>query len=153
MRPDLPAVAKAFIWKPGGPDDPVPYTVIYDALRELRAGYQLRAVAIDGKYLDEMFETLTNEGFPMELFPQSNERMCPAAAGLRTAIIERAFVFDGDPRFAAHLAAPVVKDVGESMFKLTKPRASAPDIDAAEALSMAWVLAQLPLPQVSMEMW
>lgn len=153
LRDELPAAVKSWIWRPGGPDDPVPYDTVYAAIRDLHQSYRLTAVAIDGKYLDEMYETLTGEGLPMEMFPQSNERMCPAAAGLRQAILDGRLAHDGDPVLAAHVMAPVVKEVGESMFKLTKSRRSGPHIDGCEALSMAWAIAQVEPAVVSAEWW
>jgi hypothetical protein len=81
----------------------------------------------------------------MEEFPQSNERMAPAADGLRRAIVvEGVLVHDGNTQFGAHVMAPVAKDVGDNSFKLVKSRRNGPPIDAAVALSMAWALACVP---------
>lgn len=139
-RGDKPAAVKAWIWKPGGRDDPVPYATVMDQIRELKREFNLRACACDPRWFDQAAEELNNEGVPMEVTAQSNERMSAAAADLRQAILEGRLAHDGDPVLAAHVMAAVPKDVGASAFKLDKPRSSGPDIDAAEALSMAWTL-------------
>jgi phage terminase large subunit-like protein len=118
------------------PDDPVPYDVVMDQIRALHEGFTLTGCAFDAKYFDQAAETLEGEGIAMELFPQSNERMAPAAADLRQAILERRLAHDGDPVLATHIMAAIPKDVGQG-FKLDKAKRSGPDIDAAEALSMA----------------
>ncbi len=93
---------------------------------------------MDPKYLDEMYETLEGEGIAVEEMPQSNERMAPAAADLRQAILtDKAFEHDGDPILAAHIMAAVAKDVGTEAFKLVKSKANGPPIDACVALAGA----------------
>lgn len=132
-------------WK-GSQDAPIPYGPVYRAARRIwkRNGvhfYNLQALALDQKYLDEMYETLDDEGLPVENFPQSNERMAPAAADLRQAIlVDRAFEHDGDPILSAHIMAAVAKDVGTDAFKLVKSKASGPPIDGAVALAGAYQL-------------
>lgn len=149
-RPDEPSVVSAQVWKPGGPDDPVPYEDVKQGIRDLHETYELQSCAFDPKYFDQAGAELESEGISMELFPQSNERMCPAAAALRTAILEKRLAHDGDPILSRHIMAAVAKEVGDSMFKLTKARKNGPDIDAAEALAMAWTLANTehPVPGV-----
>lgn len=144
-RGDEPATVKAWIWRPGGQDDPVPYSVVTDQIRWLHEHFTLTGCAFDPKYFDQAAEELSEEGIVMEKFPQSLERMAPAAADLRQAILERRLAFDPDdefaPALAAHVMAAVPKEVGEGAFKLTKSRKNGPDIDACEALSMALAIA------------
>jgi phage terminase large subunit-like protein len=139
-RHDMPAAVKAWIWRPGGKDDPVPYETVKAAIRELHQNFTLSGCAFDPKYFDQAAEELAAEGIAMELFPQSLERMAPAAGELRQAILEGGLAHDGDPVLARHLMAAVAKDVGQG-FKLDKSSRSGPDIDAAEALSMALSIA------------
>ena len=96
--------------------------------------------------MDEMYETLEGEGLPVENFPQSNERMAPAAADLRQAIlVEKSFEHDGDPILSAHIMAAVAKDVGTDAFKLVKSKDSGPPIDCCVALAGAnQLLGDLP---------
>lgn len=131
---------RTIAWR-GSQDSPVPYGPVYAAARRLNETYALRCLALDMKYLDEMYSTLDGEGLPVENFPQSNERMAPAAGDLRQAIlVERAFEHDGDPILSAHIMAAVAKDVGTDAFKLVKSKANGPPIDAAVALAGAWAL-------------
>lgn len=138
---------RAVIWKSGGPDHPIPYGPVYRAVRRTCDRYDVTACGLDEKYLDEMFETLDGEGLPVEGFPQSNERMCPAAANLRQAIvIDKRFAHDGDPYLAAHIMAAVARDVGDNAFKLEKSKTNGPPVDACVALAMAHDLDLLAPP-------
>lgn len=131
---------RTIAWR-GSQNSPVPYGPVYAAARRLNETYALRCLALDMKYLDEMYSTLDGEGLPVENFPQSNERMAPAAGDLRQAIlVEKAFEHDGDPILSAHIMAAVAKDVGTDAFKLVKSKANGPPIDAAVALAGARAL-------------
>lgn len=151
----IPATAKALWIRRGSPDDPVPYEEAKEACRDMYGMLPLtHAIGFDPRYFDQAASELLAEGLPMEEFPQSNERMCPAADSLRRAIVtEKAFVHDGDAEFAAHVMAPVAKDIGDNMFKLVKPRRNAPPIDGCIALAMAYELARIGSPAVSAEWW
>lgn len=128
---------RTIAWK-GSHDSPVAYGPVYRTARRLCTTYTVRALGLDRKYLDEMGETLDLEGLPVEDVPQSNERMAPAAADLRQAILsDKAFEHDGDPILAAHIMAATAKDVGSDAFKLVKSKASGPPIDACVALAGA----------------
>lgn len=133
---------RTVVWRSGGPDNPIPYEPVYRVARQLCKNYAVQALGLDQKYLDEMYDTLEGEGLPVESYPQSNERLCPADANLRKAILtDRALEHDGDPILAAHVNASVAQEVGSDSFKLTKSKANGPPIDACRALSMAFDLA------------
>lgn len=140
-RDDGKKVVEALIERPGGPDDPVPYELVKDWIRSAHQTYNLTAVGYDPKYADQLAEELAGEGIAMEKFPPSNERMCPAWAELRKDILEGAFVHDGDPLLRSHMYAGSMKDVG-SAWKVEKAKSNGPDMDAAEALAVANVLAE-----------
>lgn len=128
---------RTIAWK-GSQDAPVAYGPVYRAARRLNIQYRLTALGLDPKYLDEMYETLEGDGLPVEEMPQSNERMAPAAADLRQAIlVDMSFEHDGDPILSAHIMAAVAKDVGTDAFKLVKSKANGPPIDACVALAGA----------------
>lgn len=132
---------RTIAWK-GSHDAPVSYGPVYRAARRLHERYSLGALGLDPKYLDEMYETLDGEGIAVEDFPQSNERMAPAAADLRQAILtDKSFEHDGDPILAAHIMASTAKDVGSDAFKLVKSKDNGPPIDACVALAGALQLA------------
>jgi len=133
---------RTVVWRSGGPDNPIPYEPVYRVARQLCTSYAVQALGLDQKYLDEMYDTLEGEGLPVESYPQSNERLCPADANLRNAILtDRALEHDGDPILAAHVNASIAQEVGADAFKLTKSKSNGPPIDACRALSMAFDLA------------
>lgn len=133
---------RAVVWRSGGPDNPIPYEPVYRIARQICTVYTVQALALDQKYLDEMYDTLDGEGLPVESYPQSNERLCPADANLRKAILtDRALEHDGDPILAAHVNAAVANEVGPTAFKIGKSKSNGPPIDACRALSMAFDLA------------
>lgn len=149
-REDAPRAVQAWIWRPGGQDDPVPYSVVMDRVRWLHERYDLRAGGFDPRWFDQAAEELDAEGIAMEAFPQSNERMTVAAAELRQDILEGNLAFNPEhehaDELAAHVMGAVAKDVGANAFKLDKARKNGPDIDAAEALAMANWLAKVAEP-------
>lgn len=133
---------RTVVWRSGGSDNPIEYGPVYRVVRQLHAVYTLGAAALDQKYLDEMYDTLEAEGLAVESYPQSNERLCPADANLRQAILtEKAFEHDGDPILSAHVNAAVAFEVGADAFKIGKSKGNGPPIDACRALSMAYDLA------------
>lgn len=146
-------VVRAVVWESGGPDAPVPYDPVMDALRALHAVYNVQAIGYDPKYFDQAADTLTGEGLRMVLFPQSNERMCPAAGIARSEIIAGAWAHDGDPIMQAHVLAASARDVGPGAFKVDKAEESGPPIDACEALLMANALSKAPRADASMDFW
>lgn len=152
--PDGLIVPRSMIWRSGGPDNPVPYDPIKRVWRRLHECYTLRAGGFDPKYFDQAGSDLLAEGVPMEEFPQSNERMCPAAADLRYAIVTaEQFAHDGDPIFAAHIMAAVAADVGDGAFKLVKSKKTGPPIDGCVSFAMAHALHEADRPQPGLEFW
>jgi len=143
--PDGKRTPRALIWRSGGKDHPIPYGPTKRAWQKLHEFYNVKAGGFDPKYYDSTGHELLAEGIRMEEFPQSLERMCPAAADLRQAIVaERKFAHDGDPLLAAHVMAAVSVDVGAGAFKLAKTKNTGPPIDACVALAMANVLDDIP---------
>lgn len=139
--PDAKTTPRMISWRSGGPDNPVPYGPIYRAVRGVCGLYKVKAIGLDDKYLDEMYATLHGERLPVESFPQSNERMCPAAADLRQSIVtDQKYAHDGDAILTAHVTAAVAKDVGDGGFKLVKSKKNGPPIDGGVALAMAEAL-------------
>ena len=132
-------IVRGMVWRSGGHERPVPYGPIQKAIRAAHARYDLTA-AIDERYADQMMSELAAEGVAVESFPQSNERMCPAAADLRSAVLAGDLAHDGDPILSAHVNAAASRDIGDGGFKLVKSRKNGPPIDGAVALAMANVL-------------
>lgn len=145
--PDGKRLARSIIWRSGGPDNPIAYEPVYGAVRAACGHYRVRAIGLDMKYLDEAYATLEREGLPVENFPQSPERMCPAAANLRKGIVtDQRFAHDGDAILTAHIVAATAKDVGEGAFRLVKSKTNGPPIDGCIALAMADALDQYNPP-------
>ncbi len=147
-----PRVTRALlIEESGGPDRPVDYELVKAAVRDACVALEVVAVGYDPKYFDQAAQELADENVPMELWPQSNERMGRAVPRLRRAIIassgrdngERAVVHAGDDhRFDRQVVAGRTKDLGEDAFKIVKP-SEVVHIDAGVALAGAHELAVL----------
>jgi phage terminase large subunit-like protein len=153
MRPGKRAACSAWI-RPGSESNPVPYGEVEDAIEQLAESFTLTACGYDPKYADQIAVNMMDKGVEMEEFPQSNERMGPAASGLRQAIVaDKALAHDGDPEFAAHVMAAMAKEIGDNMFKLVKSKQNGPPIDGGVALAMAWALAMAENAEPSAEMW
>ncbi|MGH8516312.1 MAG: terminase large subunit domain-containing protein, partial [Panacagrimonas sp.] len=136
--PDGRRLVRSMIWRSGGPNHPVPYGPVERAACAAHGHYKVASLGLDMKYLDQMYATLESDGLAVESFPQSPERMCPAAANLRQAIVtDQRFVHDGDAILTAHIVAAVAKDVGEGAFRLVKSKANGPPIDGCVSLAMA----------------
>lgn len=146
-------VIRAIVWESGGQDEPIPYGPVMDALRWLHDDYLLEAVGWDPKYFDAPAETLTLEGLRMVQFPQSPERMCPAADLGRREIIAGEWAHDGDPILRAHVLAGSARDKGPSEFMVEKAEASGPPVDACIAVLMARVLSRVEPVQVGAAFW
>jgi phage terminase large subunit-like protein len=152
--PDGKRTPRSIIWRSGGPDYPIPYEPVYRAARLAYKLHGVRAIGLDMKYLDEMYATLEREGLPVENFPQSPERMCPAAAGLRQGIVtDQRFAHDGDPILTAHVIAATAKDVGEGAFRLVKAKTNGPPIDGCVSLAMADALDMIGPARPGLEFW
>jgi phage terminase large subunit-like protein len=144
VAPKARACWLAFVEKPAGERDPVPYGPIEQAARELDDRYRMLALGYDPKYFDKSAEDLHDEGLPMHKFPQSNERMGPAWGNLYAAVVGPDAVgvrHDSDPVLRAHLLAGAAKDIGDDAFKVVKSSHNGPPIDAAVALAGAHQLA------------
>lgn len=144
-RDDGRKTVEALIWRPGGHDNPVPYSVVREAVLAAHQTYDLHAVGYDPMFLDQLADELAAEGVRLEAFPQSNARMCPAWADLRKDILEGAFVHDGDELLSSHMYAGTIKETPDG-FKVVKAKGSGPDMDASEALAMANALSKYEQP-------
>lgn len=153
-REDGRKAVEALIWRPGGTDDPVPYSVVREAILEAHDTYDLRAVGYDPMFAEQLAEELDAEGVAMEKFPQTNPRMCPAWAELRKDILDGAFVHDGDPLLTSHMYAGTIREIGADQFRVVKAKGNGPDMDASEALAMANVLSKYePEPEPMIEVF
>lgn len=113
----------------------IPRSMVEDFVRELCHEYEAFAIPYDPYRFSRSAEDLEEEGLPMEEFPQTNPRMCPASQDLYDAIVDGTIEHDGDPVFEAQIYAGAVRDVGIG-WRLDKRAASRP-MDCCIALLMA----------------
>jgi phage terminase large subunit-like protein len=137
------AVVRSWVWSrpvrpDGNPDDNwlLPIVECENLIRSLCTEYDVQEVSYDPAWITWSAADLEAEGWPMVEFPQTPSRMCPATAGLYTAVIQGNLRHDGDPVLAAHIKSARVRPMrmgGEMLEKSHKGR----KIDAAVALCMA----------------
>lgn len=131
-------VPRAIVWRTGGRNKPVRYEWPKIAALLLYGTYDLRALAADPKYADQMLSELELRGVPVEEFAQSPERQGIADTDLRTGILGAEFAHDGDPILTAHVQAGSTVDVGPKLIRVVLQKvANPPPIDACKALGMA----------------
>ena len=127
-------VAKAHIW------DQPPKGQIFDLskveqfIRDQADRFEVLGVVYDKWAFERSAQQLSDEGLVMIEFPMTNERTAPASSNLFEAILRKGVVHDGDPKFAAHVAAGKMKDTerGQRLVKKTLKR----PVDALIALMM-----------------
>lgn len=117
--------------------DSIPFNAPVDQVRALAARYNVVEVPYDPwRIPDATAEELELEGLPMVRFDQNPSRMAPAAQGLFTLVTNGGLVHNGDPKFAAQIAAAVVKDLGRRGWVFDKNE-ERQFMDATIALTMA----------------
>jgi phage terminase large subunit-like protein len=138
----------------------VPRTEVKAHLRELFAAYPAPACEIDGEIkrgpefnydpwnFGEAAEELSGEGLAMVAFPQTDQRMVPAAGDLYELVMTGRLKHDGDPILKQHIAN-VTPDQKPRGVRLSKPKGSKRKIDAAIALAMAAHRALMPVPEAT----
>ena len=117
--------------------DVIPFNAPLDQVRALAGRYNVVEVPYDPwRIPDATAEELELEGLPMVRFDQGPSRMAPAAQGLFDAVTYRRIVHDGDPKFAAQIAAAAVKDLGRRGWVFDKNE-DRQFMDATIALTIA----------------
>lgn len=141
-----------FFEQSGGENHPVDYEAVKQAIRDACDRFEVLAIGYDPKYFDQSASELEREGFPMEKFAQSNERMSPAWKDLRRRIINRdcrlAGGAAGEQTYMRHMTAGKAVELGQEDFVVRKPSKHV-KIDLAVATAMADKLADLRLPDAS----
>jgi phage terminase large subunit-like protein len=88
---------------------------------------------------------LADEGIPMVEFPQSNERMSPAFAGLYEAVMNKRLSHNGDQAYTTQVLNGVQR-FNERGWTLAKAK-SRGKIDAAYALALCHARAVQPVKE------
>jgi hypothetical protein len=114
---------------------------IEDHLRDLAGRYELLGVAYDKMFFEAPAQTLSDEGLTMVEIVQGSKAMREAEQGWYQAVTaDRSLAHNGDPVFAAHVAATVATKTDRG-WKLRKMRSEeggvAAKIDATVASIMA----------------
>jgi phage terminase large subunit-like protein len=71
-------------------------------------------------------EELEDEDLPIEVYPQTPERMGRATQRFYEAVVEGTFTHDGDPRLARHVANAVPKPTSRGLARIVKESPDSP---------------------------
>lgn len=123
------------LWEPL--DGKVPILDVEQRIRNLCARWNVLEIAADPYRWQRSLEVLDGEGLPVEVFPQSPQRMTPATSAVPDLLAAGAMTHDGDERLARHISNAVLKadSRGTRLYKETKN--SDRKIDLAVAMVMA----------------
>lgn len=105
-------------------------------IRALCEAFDVQGVGYDPAFITWSADELAAQGLPMEEFPQSPARMCPATAALYEAVVQGRIAHGGDPTLARHIRAVRPRNMRQGGQMLEKVQAGR-KIDAAIALVMA----------------
>lgn len=114
----------------------VPVVECEKHIRSLCEEYTVDAIAFDPAFITWSADELEAGGLPMEEWPQSPQRMCPATAALYEAVVQGKIAHGGDPLLARHMHSVKPRNMrggGQMLEKGPQHR----QIDAAIALVMA----------------
>ncbi len=165
QRQDDRVVVRSRFWSNPYPVDSAPHDgweldleAIRTHLRDLRKLYPVTATAIDDvpvagpaflydpAVFRESAQMLDAEGLAMVEVPQTNSRLVAPTRALYELITTSRIEHDGDPVLSAHLGNVVAYPIGESGWRLRRPRNSNRQIGGAIALVMAIGTASEPPP-------
>lgn len=110
--PDGRIVVRSKVWAPGK-DRPIDTEEVERYIRSLHATGNLTSFHYDPAMFRRSAELLEQDGVPMIEFPQSAQRMVPAAQFSYQQILAGKVVHDGDPVLADHVLGAVPKTAGD----------------------------------------
>lgn len=114
---------------------------------DLARRYRVTEIAYDPRFFEKSAQDLSDAGFTMVEFAQQSAVMAAAVQGFYAAVGEGAIAHDGDPVFAAHVAACVAQNT-DGGWKLRKLKSTeggqGARIDALIAAVMAHARAAGP---------
>ena len=131
--------AIAHVWDPPE-DESIAFDInlIRNFIKECADKYQIERIAMDPWRLEETIGWAYDElQLDVVRYDMGWSRTGPASENLYTAIVDGRIHHDGDPVFAAHVAAGATTTNEKGQFRLTKRLASNP-IDALISLMMAY---------------
>jgi phage terminase large subunit-like protein len=124
----------ATVFEPEG-EDIIDPSAVEEHIRQMCQRYTVKAAPYDPHLFWRSAQSLLDEGYPMEEFPQSHARMVPASQQLYDAVMEGRIIHDGDPVLRSHADAAIARETGRG-WRLDKDKAT-DHIDAIVALAMA----------------
>lgn len=109
------------------------FDLLEELLRELSRIYTVTRILVDPHFMIRSMLMLTDEGLPIEAFPQSDVRMVPASVNLFELLVARRIRHGGDPQLREQVQA-ASKRVTERGFRFAKR--SSGNIDGLIAMTM-----------------
>lgn len=130
------------IWErprlPDGNYDPtwkLPIGEVENYVRSLARLYRVQEIAYDPAFITWSAATLEVEGLPMEEFPQSDARMCPATQVAYELLVARRLAHEDEEVLARHVASTATAPARSGAVRAVKARAKKP-MDGAIATIM-----------------
>jgi len=119
---DVPHGFTVGIWeRPAGVAEwRVPRAEVKDAIRAACRRWYVREVAWDDFMWQDAREELEDEGVPIEVYPQTAERMGKATQRFYEAVVAGLFTHDGDPTAARHIANATLKPTSRGLARIVK---------------------------------
>ncbi|WP_375490699.1 terminase TerL endonuclease subunit [uncultured Jatrophihabitans sp.] len=137
---EKPVIELVQLWQPHLQDDDyrVPVADVEARIRALSDIYCVREITGDpAQGWSRTFSILADEGFTVAEFPNSSQRMMPAIAAFKFAVLEGELSHNGDPQLAQHITNAVMRE-RERGYLIYKPASnSAKKIDATISSVMA----------------
>jgi phage terminase large subunit-like protein len=98
----------------------VPRTEVKDRVREACRTWNVAEVAWDDWMWQDAREELEDDGLPIEVFPQTAERMGRATQRFFEAVVDHGLTHDGNPALARHLENAVLKPTPSGKARIVK---------------------------------
>jgi hypothetical protein len=115
----------------------VPILEVEEAIRAACKRWRVRELCFDPYRWARTMQVLKNDGLPVVEFPQSPERMIPAAQRFQEAVLNGTLTHTGDDRLARHVGNVVVKESSRGLQIRKETKWSPRKIDLAVAAVMA----------------
>lgn len=125
---EIPHVAVVGMWE-RDPEDAqwrVPRAEVRLALREACARLDVREIAWDDYMWQDTREELEDDELPIEVYPQSPERMGRATQRFYEAVVDKGFTHDGHSALARHVSHAVPKPTSQGRARIVKEKPDSP---------------------------
>ncbi|MCP2265563.1 terminase large subunit domain-containing protein [Promicromonospora thailandica] len=125
---DRPHIFVLGIWErdPFDPNWRVPRAEVKNALREASRRWNVRENPWDDYLWQDAAVELTEEGLPIEPYPQTPERMGKATQGFYEHVTLAALTHDGDPALSRHVNDAVPKPTSQGFARIVKETPDSP---------------------------